>query len=84
MKGDFAMTMRLTDEGLKNRALWEEHGVKLPSYNREAIYFFLKIIEKACNFPFHIAIAIAVIFYSRGYNTSITFTTNNNYFFIHI
>ena len=37
MKGDFAMTMRLTDEGLKNRALWEEHGVKLPSYNREAM-----------------------------------------------
>ena len=34
MKGAFTMAMHLTDEGLRNRQEWEEHGVRLPEYDR--------------------------------------------------
>ena len=29
--------MRLTDEGLRNKTDWEEHGVRLPAYDRAAM-----------------------------------------------
>ena len=31
------MAMHLTDEGLINKKEWEEHGVRLPEYDRAAM-----------------------------------------------